>query len=299
MKKTSLFLAALVACAAINAPAQDRSDDKSKSWNLEGIKHVLLISVDGMHAVDFANCAKGIPGVNNGAPYCPHLAALASTGVHYTAASTSKPSDSFPGLMTIVSGATPRTLGVYYDVAYDRSLDAPTKTTGNGVAGRPLHRRRGSDRHDDRIRRRHRPRPDQGERRSSWRGLTDRRHRGSRSIRRAFPAIRARAASRCIRGNLFASTPSSASFTRPAVLLPGLTSIRRIHRWPAAAAWAFSMTSTRRKSTPLLLPLPGVKTPTGITCATVPDPGSDTSAWTNSFQNIQCYDQLKVNAILN
>jgi hypothetical protein len=45
--------------------------------------------------------------------------------------------------------------------------------------------------------------------------------------------------------------------------------------------------------------LPGVKTPTGISCSTVPDPGSDVSSWTNSFQNIQCYDQLKVNAILN
>ena len=45
--------------------------------------------------------------------------------------------------------------------------------------------------------------------------------------------------------------------------------------------------------------LPGVKTPTGISCSTIPDPGSDTNAWTNSFQNIQCYDQLKVNAILN
>jgi hypothetical protein len=45
--------------------------------------------------------------------------------------------------------------------------------------------------------------------------------------------------------------------------------------------------------------LPGVTTPTGISCATVLDPGSDVTAWTNSFQNIQCYDTLKVNAILN
>jgi arylsulfatase A-like enzyme len=36
-----------------------------------------------------------------------------------------------------------------------------------------------------------------------------------------------------------------------------------------------------------------------MSCATVPDPGSDTTAWTNSFKNIQCYDTLKVNAILN
>ena len=45
--------------------------------------------------------------------------------------------------------------------------------------------------------------------------------------------------------------------------------------------------------------LPGVTTPTGISCVTVRDPGSDLTAWTNSFQNIQCYDTLKVDAILN
>ncbi len=44
--------------------------------------------------------------------------------------------------------------------------------------------------------------------------------------------------------------------------------------------------------------LPGVVTPTGLQCSPIPDP-SQTSAWTNSFQNIQCYDTLKVNAILN
>jgi hypothetical protein len=41
-----------------------------------GIKRVLLISIDGMHAVDFINCSQGISGVNGGAPYCPNLAAL-------------------------------------------------------------------------------------------------------------------------------------------------------------------------------------------------------------------------------
>ena len=38
------------------------------------VKRVLLISIDGMHAVDFINCS-GISG-NGGAPYCPNLAAL-------------------------------------------------------------------------------------------------------------------------------------------------------------------------------------------------------------------------------
>ena len=48
-----------------------------------------------------------------------------------------------------------------------------------------------------------------------------------------------------------------------------------------------------------MIGLPGVTTPTGISCATVRDPNSDLTAWTNSFQNIQCYDTLKVDAILN
>ena len=48
-----------------------------------------------------------------------------------------------------------------------------------------------------------------------------------------------------------------------------------------------------------VIALPGVTTPTGVSCATILDPGSDLTAWTNSFQNIQCYDTLKVDAILN
>jgi hypothetical protein len=101
------------------------------------VKHVLLISIDGMHALDFINCANGVPGANGGKPYCPNLAGLKATGVDYLDASTSKPSDSFPGLMAIVSGGSPRSVGAFYDVAYDRSLQPPTITTGNGVAGSP------------------------------------------------------------------------------------------------------------------------------------------------------------------
>jgi Type I phosphodiesterase / nucleotide pyrophosphatase len=105
--------------------------DDVGSLNRAGIQHVLLISIDGMHAVDFINCAHG---VNGGGPYCPNLAALKATGINYLQASTSRPSDSFPGLMAIVSGATPRTMGVFYDVAYDRSLAPPATATGNGLA---------------------------------------------------------------------------------------------------------------------------------------------------------------------
>jgi hypothetical protein len=34
--------------------------------------------------------------------------------------------------MTIVTGASPRTLGIDYEAAWDRSLDGPARNTGNG-----------------------------------------------------------------------------------------------------------------------------------------------------------------------
>ena len=108
------YVCLLSCCLALPAYARDGSHQGR-------IRHVLLISIDGMHAVDYLNCASGISGVNGGDPYCSALAALGQTGVNYLETSTSKPSDSFPGLMAIVSGGSPRTLGVFYDV------DRPTK----------------------------------------------------------------------------------------------------------------------------------------------------------------------------
>jgi hypothetical protein len=98
---------------------RDRDRDRDK------IRHVLLISIDGMHAVDYANCVAS--------KTCPHLAELGETGVNYTRTTTSRPSDSFPGLMALVTGGTPRTVGAYYDVAYDRVLAPPKVATGNGL----------------------------------------------------------------------------------------------------------------------------------------------------------------------
>jgi hypothetical protein len=93
------------------------------------ISHVLLISIDGMHAIDFLNC------VSNG--YCPNLASLGRDGVNFINTSTSKPSDSSPGLATIMTGGTPRSMGVFYDVAFDKALNPPADTTGNGLPGGP------------------------------------------------------------------------------------------------------------------------------------------------------------------
>ncbi len=95
--------------------------------NGKKIEHVLLLSIDGMHALDFINCSA--------AGTCPNLAALATTGINYLDTSTSKPSDSFPGLMALVAGGSPRTIGAFYDVAFDRKLAPPQITTGNGLPG--------------------------------------------------------------------------------------------------------------------------------------------------------------------
>jgi hypothetical protein len=80
-------------------------------------KHVLLISVDGLHNYDLALCER--------TGTCPNLARLADYGTTYTNANTSMPSDSAPGLMGLVTGGDPKLTGVYYDDSYDRTMYAP------------------------------------------------------------------------------------------------------------------------------------------------------------------------------
>ena len=109
------------------AARPDQDSDRDHDHELARDRHVLLISIDGMHAVDYANCVK--------AGTCPTLAALGKDGVNYTRTSTSRSSDSFPGLMALVTGGTPKTVGAFYDVAWDRVLAPPSVTTGNGLAG--------------------------------------------------------------------------------------------------------------------------------------------------------------------
>ena len=64
MCKTTPLVAFLAAALATAAVAQ--SGDHG--WTESVIRHVLLISIDGMHAVDFLNCSNGVAGVNDGNP---------------------------------------------------------------------------------------------------------------------------------------------------------------------------------------------------------------------------------------
>jgi len=92
-----------------------------------GYEHVLLISVDGMHAIDLANWIQNHPDSN--------FAKLAATGVIYPNAFTTAPSDSYPGMIAQVTGASPKTGGLFYDDSYDRT-EYPSKAsyTSQGLA---------------------------------------------------------------------------------------------------------------------------------------------------------------------
>ena len=91
------------------------------------IKHVLLISVDGMHALDVANYVHNNP--------ASALAELSSHGITYTNARTPANSDSFPGLLALVTGGSPISHGLFYDVSYDRTIFDATNVTCSGPAG--------------------------------------------------------------------------------------------------------------------------------------------------------------------
>lgn len=286
-----VFIASALSCAG--AGAQDRDRD----WDRGRIQHVMLISVDGMHAVDFKNCSQGIAGANDGKPYCPNLAELAQRGANYVAASTSKPSDSFPGLMNIVSGASPRLLGVYYDVAYDRSLDGPAVTTGNGNPAGPCtpgaaptgyttEYEEGLDIDQTKL------------------------NGGAPGASLTDGGVASLDATKMDRDPAKGCAP-----VYPWQFVRANTVYGVIHKAGGYTAWsdkhpAYSSIAGRDGVGVLddfyspeinsnVIGLPVVSTPEGVSCASVPDGSADLTSWTTSFKNVQCYDTLKVNAILN
>lgn len=287
MHLKSLFVMSLAAVFAASAVAQSAEE--------KPVHHVLLISIDGMHAVDFLNCSKGVAGVNGGYPYCPNLAKLGVTGINYVAASTSKPSDSFPGLETIISGATPRSMGVYYDVAYDRSLDAPAKTTGNGVQAGPCTPGAAptgtTTEYEEGID------IDQSKLNGGAPGasLTD---GGIASIDPTrLPRDPAAGCAPVWPWNfprtntIFSVIHAAGGYTAWSDKHPAYSSVAGPGGGSLNDFYAPEINSA-------VVPLPGITTPSGLNCSTIPDP-AHVSDWTGSFQNIQCYDTLKVNAILN
>ena len=280
---------AVLALAALGI-AGDRGTESSGK-----IKHVLLLSIDGMHVVDFYNCSHGIASVNGGDPYCPNMAALSQTGINYVNTESSKPTDSFPGMAALASGGTPKTTGLYYDVAYDRSLDAPAKATGTGLAagtcipyavptGTTTDNDQGIDLDDTKLN-----------------GGAP----GAGLIEGGIASIDPKKLSRDPQNGCAPVYPWN--FIRTNTLF-GV-----IHAAGGYTAWIDKHPSYSFVGGPggnglddyyspevnsTVVKLPGVKTLDGVPCDPIRD-AVVTSAWNASFKNIQCYDAIKVYALLN
>jgi hypothetical protein len=111
-------IAGLIGLVALPSGGVASADGQSQ------IKHVLLISVDGMHQSDLAWYVANHP--------TSELARLATGGAQYTNAQTTDPSDSDPGGTGIMTGADPKTLNIYYDVEYSHGVFPPGTTTCSG-----------------------------------------------------------------------------------------------------------------------------------------------------------------------
>ena len=133
----------LAACSSTNAEPQanstasqsealvdtSRTDDLSagheqahdRDHHGRAFRHVMLLSIDGLHQVDLANFIKSRAS--------SALAKLARRGLQYTNAyvnrldgSATNPTDSFPGLLALTTGGSSPTHGGWYDVGYSRDL---------------------------------------------------------------------------------------------------------------------------------------------------------------------------------
>jgi hypothetical protein len=260
------------------------------------VKHVLLLSIDGMHAVDLYNCVHGIDGVNNGAPYCPNLADLSGHAINYVNASSSKPSDSFPGLAALVSGGSPKSTGLYYDVAFDRTLDAPAANTGTGLArgpcvpysaptGTTTDYDQGID-YDDTVL-----------------------NGGAPNAASTEGGVASIDPKHLVRDPQLGCAP-----IYPWDFIRVNTIFSVVHGAGGYTAWIDKHPSYSMAAGPggkglddyyspevssNAIPLPGIRTALGVACAPLRDTVNAPYPWNQSFANIQCYDALKVHALLN
>jgi hypothetical protein len=294
--KANRFLTTVVAIGATLAPATVINGAGNSVLGSRQIRHVVLLSIDGMHAVDFYNCSHGIAGANNGNPYCPNLAALSGTAVNYVVASSSKPSDSFPGTAALMSGGSPKSTGLYYDVAYDRSLDAPAATTGTGLAAGPCMPfaaptgtttdfDQGIDFDDTKL------------------------NGGAPGAAPTEGGIASIDPQKLVRDPHAGCAP-----VYPWNFIRVNTIFGVVHAAGGYTAWIDKHASYSMVAGPggtglddyyapevdsNVIPLPGVRTAQGAPCDPIRDMAANLTSWTNSFANIQCYDALKVNALLN
>jgi len=109
-----------VSLSAITAQAHARLEDQTE--------RVLLISVDGLHALDVARY-----------PTAPvsTMKQLAGHGITYSNARTPAKFGLLSGPAGAGDGGSPVTSGLFYDVSYDRSYFANGDSTCSGIVNDP------------------------------------------------------------------------------------------------------------------------------------------------------------------
>ena len=110
MPSWNMYLGSLAIAVAASLRFAQAGSDKDDDDYSRPYKHIAFFSVDGLHSSDLPKWVAMKP---KGA-----IADLLESGYWYKGALTSAPSDSFPGTVNLVAGATPAMSGIWYDDAY-------------------------------------------------------------------------------------------------------------------------------------------------------------------------------------
>jgi Type I phosphodiesterase / nucleotide pyrophosphatase len=272
MKKQLLAAALSLGLIGSTVPSPVRANDDGLDKG--SIKHVLLISVDGFHALDLTNYIGTHPDST--------LAKLSKHGYMYTNASTSTPSDSFPGLASLVTGGSPITAGFWYDVTWNRSV-APQALGNSGVGSSggncPAAAPGAVVEYDEGI----------------DNDLT--KLNGGGGIN---PAYLPRNFKTCapIYPHEYLRVNTIFEVAKAHNLRTAWTDKHPSYEWTngPSGKGVDDFYGPEINSIPVALNFPGCSVNNGQ--PPYPDPGVD-DGWTTSFANIQCYDELHVQAVLN
>jgi hypothetical protein len=264
-----IFGAAVGVCMFMGLQAHADSDD-GLLGSRHQVKHVLLISVDGLHALDLSNYVAAHPDST--------LAELSRHGVTYTNNSTSSPSDSFPGLASLVTGGSPVTTGLWYDDTYNRVLSPPAQTDGLGNPGGSCPGKIGTN--------------------VAWDEAVDvdlTRLDGGGGLNQKFLVRDPMNGCRTILPHEYLRVNTIFEVVRASGGRTAWTDKHPSYEWTNGPSGKGVEDFYGPEINSIPVPLPQF-----AGCAPVPfaDPTPD-DGWTNSFDDIKCYDQLHVQAVIN
>jgi hypothetical protein len=117
IKRTILLVSFLCLPTLVFFRDSGKGSARTASPSASGIRRVLLLSIDGAHALDLANYVKSNPR--------SALARLSRTGITYTNANLPTPADNHEGSLSMFAGGTPISTGIWYDEVYDRTTSPP------------------------------------------------------------------------------------------------------------------------------------------------------------------------------